>query len=62
MTADQRRRRRQKWQPKQKTIKIKVVRCIKHMKPVLSNESCDDFDPVSPLNVQKQCMFCKYKN
>ena len=58
---DQRHQRRQQYK-KEKPIKIKVVRCMKHMKPVMSNETCDDFDPVSTLNVQKQCVFCKYKN
>lgn len=58
---DQRHQRRQQYK-KEKPIKIKVVRCMKHMKPVMSNETCDDFGPVSTLNVQKQCVFCKYKS
>lgn len=58
---NQRRQRRQYYK-KPKTIKVTVVRCMKYMKPVMSNETCKDFEPISTLNVQKQCMFCKYKS
>ena len=57
-----RRSQRRQYQKKSKTIKVTIVRCMKHMKPVMSNETCKDFEPVSTLNVQKQCMFCKYKS
>jgi len=56
------RNQRRQYQKKDKTVKIKVVRCMKHLKPVMSNEKCDDFLPMSTFNTIKQCMFCKYKN
>jgi len=57
-----RNRQRKQHYKKSKQIKVTIVRCMKHMKPVMSNESCNDFEPISTLNVQKQCMFCKYKS
>lgn len=58
---DQRHRRRQHYK-KPKQIKVTVVRCMKHMKPVMSNESCNNFIPKTTFDTTKQCMFCKYKS
>ena len=52
-------RKQRRPQQKRNFEKPKIIRCMKHMKPVFDNEKCNDFTPQN-TGVPTICKFCAH--